>query len=117
MITLDLVDSKISKKEYKIVQADVQQISRLVLNDSLFFQVIFTQFQYSDQSSLQPSSLRQALAKTFAKQEKFQLGHMDDAAECFVSMIRAASWENQQCGFRTGLTQASLYSHRSRLEA
>ena len=29
---------------------------------------------------------------------------------------RAASWENQQCGFRTGLTQIRLYSHRSRLE-
>ena len=49
------------------------------------FQVIFTQFQYSDQSSLQPSALRKALANTFAKQERFQLGHMDDAAECFVS--------------------------------
>ena len=31
--------------------------------------------------------------------------------------IRAASWENQQCGFRTGLTQTSLYSHRRLLEA
>ena len=30
---------------------------------------------------------------------------------------RAASWENQQCDFRTGLTQTGLYSHRSRLEA
>ena len=25
---------------------------------------------------------------------------------------RAASWENQQCGFRTGQTQAGLYKHR-----
>ena len=32
-------------------------------------------------------------------------------------MIWAASWENQQRGFRTGSTQISLYSHRSRLEA
>ena len=31
--------------------------------------------------------------------------------------VRAASWENQQCGFRTGLTQTGLYSYRSRLEA
>ena len=29
----------------------------------------------------------------------------------------AASWENQQCGFRTGPTQTGLYSYRSRLEA
>ena len=29
----------------------------------------------------------------------------------------AASWENQQCGFRTGPTQTGLYSHRKELEA
>ena len=28
----------------------------------------------------------------------------------------AASWENQQCGFRTGLTQTGLYKHRKELE-
>ncbi|XP_060584868.1 uncharacterized protein LOC132740839 isoform X3 [Ruditapes philippinarum] len=49
--------------------------------------VIFTQFQYSDQASLQPSALRKALANTFAKQERFQLGHMDDAAECFENIL------------------------------
>ncbi|XP_052768343.1 uncharacterized protein LOC128208776 isoform X2 [Mya arenaria] len=49
--------------------------------------VIFTQFQYSDQSSLQPSVLRKALATTFATQERFQLGHMDDAAECFENIL------------------------------
>ena len=26
-------------------------------------------------------------------------------------------WEKQQCGFRPGLTQTGLYSHRSRLKA
>ena len=31
--------------------------------------------------------------------------------------IRAASWENQQGGFRTGPTQTSLYKHRKELEA
>ena len=30
--------------------------------------------------------------------------------------IWAASWENQQCGFRTGLTQTGLYKHRRWLE-
>ena len=29
----------------------------------------------------------------------------------------AVSWENQQCGFRTGPTQIRLYNYRSRLEA
>ena len=27
------------------------------------------------------------------------------------------SWENQQCGFRTGRTQIGLYKHRQELEA
>ena len=31
--------------------------------------------------------------------------------------IRAASWENQQCGFRTGPTQTGLYKRRKELEA
>ena len=31
--------------------------------------------------------------------------------------ILAASWENQQCGFRTGLTRIDLYSRRKELEA
>lgn len=48
-------------------------------------QVIFTQFQYSDKAALHPDALRKALAETFANQQRFQLGHMDDAAECFVS--------------------------------
>ena len=34
-----------------------------------------------------------------------------------VDNIRAVSWENQQCGFRTGLTQTGLYKHRKELEA
>lgn len=52
-------------------------------------QVIFTQFQYSDQSALPPDSLRKALAKSFYDQRRFQQGHMDDAAECFVSILKA----------------------------
>ena len=54
-------------------------------------QVIFTQFQFSDQSSLHPDALRKALAETFANQQRFQLGHMDDAAECFVSVTCLSS--------------------------
>lgn len=34
-----------------------------------------------------PDALRRALAETFFNQQRFQLGHMDDAAECFVSLI------------------------------
>lgn len=50
-------------------------------------QVIFTQFQYSDQASLPPDALRRALADSFTNQQRFQLGHMDDAAECFVRVF------------------------------
>ncbi|CAL1530458.1 unnamed protein product [Lymnaea stagnalis] len=50
--------------------------------------VIFTQFQFSDQTSLHPDALRKALAETFANQQRFQLRHMDDAAECFENILR-----------------------------
>ena len=46
---------------------------------------MFTQIQYSDQDSLPSNGLRKALADSFTNQQRFQLGHMDDAAECFVS--------------------------------
>ena len=35
----------------------------------------------------------------------------------FYDNIRACAWENQQCGFRTGLTQTGLHSNRKELEA
>lgn len=50
--------------------------------------VIFTQLQYSDKSSLHPNALRRALAEAFVDQHRFQLGHMDDAAECFENILR-----------------------------
>ncbi|XP_066304466.1 uncharacterized protein [Branchiostoma lanceolatum] len=49
--------------------------------------VIFTQFQYSDETALPPDALRKALAETFEDQQRFQLGFMDDAAECFESIL------------------------------
>lgn len=33
-----------------------------------------------------PDALRRALAESFFNQQRFQLGFMDDAAECFVSL-------------------------------
>jgi len=47
--------------------------------------VIFTQFEFSDETSLPPLVLRVALAETFKEKQRFQLQNMDDAAECFVS--------------------------------
>ena len=65
----------------------------------LVIQVIFTQFQYSDQSALPPDALRRALAKTFKDQQRFQLNLMDDAAECFVSNFKIAHQENVEIRF------------------
>ena len=51
------------------------------------FQVIFTQFEFSEESSLPPLVLRVALADAFKEKQRFQLQNMDDAAECFVSIV------------------------------
>lgn len=51
---------------------------------SLLFQNIFSQFQYSSENVLPSDTLRSALAKAFQDERRFQLGIMDDAAECFV---------------------------------
>lgn len=50
----------------------------------LLLQSIFAQFQYSSEKVLPSDALRSALAKTFQDEQRFQLGIMDDAAECFV---------------------------------
>lgn len=50
----------------------------------LLLQSIFSQFQYSSEKVLPSDALRNALAKTFQDEQRFQLGIMDDAAECFV---------------------------------
>ncbi|KAG9346886.1 hypothetical protein JZ751_005813 [Albula glossodonta] len=44
---------------------------------------IFTQFQHSRERALPSDNLRHALAETFKDEQRFQLGYMDDAAECF----------------------------------
>ncbi|XP_014769253.1 uncharacterized protein LOC106868481 isoform X1 [Octopus bimaculoides] len=65
--------------------------------------VIFTQLRYSDKSSLHPNALRRALAEAFVDQHRFQLGHMDDAAECFENILRrihfhiANGYSEDQC--------------------
>lgn len=52
---------------------------------AVFFQGIFSQFQHSRERALPSDNLRNALAETFKDEHRFQLGFMDDAAECFVS--------------------------------
>ncbi|KAK2717632.1 uncharacterized protein LOC136038738 isoform X2 [Artemia franciscana] len=48
---------------------------------------LFSQLQSSQESALPPDTLRRALAETFLNQQRFQLGFMDDAAECFENIL------------------------------
>ncbi|KAK1791841.1 hypothetical protein P4O66_013820, partial [Electrophorus voltai] len=48
---------------------------------------IFVQFQFSSEKVLPSDALRTALAKTFQDEQRFQLGIMDDAAECFENIL------------------------------
>ncbi|XP_036071502.1 inactive ubiquitin carboxyl-terminal hydrolase 54, partial [Oryzias melastigma] len=60
------------------------------MEDSCIFcalKSIFTQFQYSSEKVLPSDALRSALAKTFQGEQRFQLGIMDDAAECFENIL------------------------------
>ncbi|CAI8054450.1 Inactive ubiquitin carboxyl-terminal hydrolase 54 [Geodia barretti] len=50
-------------------------------------QALFVQFQHSSQSALPPDHLREALARCYQEQHRFQLGIMDDAAECFEKIL------------------------------
>lgn len=58
------------------------------------WQSIFAQFQFSSERVLPSDALRSALAKTFQDEQRFQLGIMDDAAECFVSLTHTHAQEH-----------------------
>lgn len=72
----------------------------LIPNFFPFPQGIFSQFQHSRERALPSDNLRHALAETFKDEHRFQLGFMDDAAECFVSF---PWWPTKL----TGITQVS----------
>ncbi|KAG9268026.1 inactive ubiquitin carboxyl-terminal hydrolase 54-like isoform X4 [Astyanax mexicanus] len=60
------------------------------MEDSCIFcalKSIFAQFQFSSEKVLPSDALRSALAKTFQDEQRFQLGIMDDAAECFENLL------------------------------
>ncbi|TNM93909.1 hypothetical protein fugu_002085 [Takifugu bimaculatus] len=60
------------------------------LGDSCIFcalKGIFSQFQHSGERALPSDNLRHALAETFKDEHRFQLGFMDDAAECFENIL------------------------------
>uniref|UniRef100_A0A096M3X2 Ubiquitin specific peptidase 53 n=1 Tax=Poecilia formosa TaxID=48698 RepID=A0A096M3X2_POEFO len=60
------------------------------LGDSCIFcalKGLFSQFQQSRERALPSDNLRHALAETFKDEQRFQLGFMDDAAECFENIL------------------------------
>lgn len=60
------------------------------LGDSCIFcalKGIFSQFQHSRERALPSDNLRNALAENFKDEQRFQLGFMDDAAECFENIL------------------------------
>ncbi|XP_012500799.1 PREDICTED: inactive ubiquitin carboxyl-terminal hydrolase 53 [Propithecus coquereli] len=48
---------------------------------------IFAQFQHSQEKALPSDNIRHALAESFKDEQRFQLGLMDDAAECFENIL------------------------------
>ncbi|XP_032824894.2 uncharacterized protein LOC116950878 [Petromyzon marinus] len=60
------------------------------LGDSCIFcalKSMFSQFEYSEKKALHSDALRSALAETFKDEDRFQLGLMEDAAECFENLL------------------------------
>ncbi|XP_058858759.1 inactive ubiquitin carboxyl-terminal hydrolase 53-like isoform X2 [Acipenser ruthenus] len=60
------------------------------LDDACIFcalKSIFIQFQHSKERALPSDVLRNALAESFKDEHRFQLGFMDDAAECFENIL------------------------------
>ncbi|CAH2300677.1 inactive ubiquitin carboxyl-terminal hydrolase 53 [Pelobates cultripes] len=49
---------------------------------------LFTQFQTSREKVLPSDAMRHALAESFKDEHRFQLGLMDDAAECFENILQ-----------------------------
>ncbi|XP_039260733.2 ubiquitin carboxyl-terminal hydrolase 54-like [Styela clava] len=48
---------------------------------------LFARFKYSDQEILPPTDLRVAMSIIYQAQNRFQLGLMEDAAECFENLL------------------------------
>uniref|UniRef100_A0A8C6LAT5 Ubiquitin specific peptidase 53b n=1 Tax=Nothobranchius furzeri TaxID=105023 RepID=A0A8C6LAT5_NOTFU len=74
-----------------VFRRSLRQLSgHFCLGDACIFcslKSIFSQFQQSRERVLPSDSLRNALAETFKNEQRFQLGLMDDAAECFENIL------------------------------
>lgn len=56
----------------------------------VIFQTIFTQYEYSESIVIPPNVLREALSQLYKREQKFQMGEYDDAAETIVSSLETS---------------------------
>ncbi|KAM9364930.1 ubiquitin carboxyl-terminal hydrolase 54-like [Pholidichthys leucotaenia] len=85
------------------------------MEDSCIFcalKSIFSQFQYSSDKVLPSDVLRSALAKTFQDQRRFQLGIMDDAAECFENILMRIHFHISEESREDVCTERSCITHQ-----
>nr|XP_023650065.1 inactive ubiquitin carboxyl-terminal hydrolase 53-like [Paramormyrops kingsleyae]XP_023650066.1 inactive ubiquitin carboxyl-terminal hydrolase 53-like [Paramormyrops kingsleyae]XP_023650067.1 inactive ubiquitin carboxyl-terminal hydrolase 53-like [Paramormyrops kingsleyae]XP_023650068.1 inactive ubiquitin carboxyl-terminal hydrolase 53-like [Paramormyrops kingsleyae]XP_023650069.1 inactive ubiquitin carboxyl-terminal hydrolase 53-like [Paramormyrops kingsleyae] len=73
---------------------------------------IFTQFQNSRDRALPSDNLRLALAETFKDEQRFQLGFMDDAAECFENILERIHMHIAPDSDSDGCTSKSCITHQ-----
>ncbi|XP_028324347.1 inactive ubiquitin carboxyl-terminal hydrolase 54-like isoform X2 [Gouania willdenowi] len=92
-----------------------QLTSHRCLKDSCIFcalKTLFTQFQSSSESVVPSDALRSALASTFREERRFQLGLMDDAAECFENLLMKIHFHMSELGSEDQCSSPLCIPHR-----
>lgn len=73
---------------------------------------IFAQFQHSREKALPSDNIRHALAESFRDEQRFQLGLMDDAAECFENILERIHFHIVPSRDADMCTSKSCVTHR-----
>ncbi|KAK7912912.1 hypothetical protein WMY93_013123 [Mugilogobius chulae] len=99
-----------------IFRRSLRQLSgHFCLGDACIFcalKSIFSQFQQSRERVLPSDSLRNALAETFKDEQRFQLGLMDDAAECFENILEKIHLHIESDSATDSCTSKSCITHQ-----
>lgn len=99
-----------------IFRRSLRQLSgHFCLGDACIFcalKSIFSQFQQSRERVLPSDSLRNALAETFKDEQRFQLGLMDDAAECFENILERIHLHIESDTATDSCTSKSCITHQ-----
>ncbi|CAL1601317.1 unnamed protein product [Knipowitschia caucasica] len=99
-----------------IFRRSLRQLSgHFCLGDACIFcalKSIFSQFQQSRERVLPSDSLRNALAETFKDEQRFQLGLMDDAAECFENILEKIHLHIDSDSATDSCTSKSCITHQ-----